>query len=98
MIFNSVKNIISRKEISFFIEKVTLYVRINKLIAENNSISIESDLYQDRSNKTFDELIKIGVISNQSELPKLESILEAHLFNEFISAGNLYLKNKKLVG
>jgi hypothetical protein len=75
MIFKSVKNITSRKEISFFIEKVTLYVRISKLIAENNSISIESDLYQDRSNKTFDELIKIGVISNQSELPKLESIL-----------------------
>jgi DNA (cytosine-5)-methyltransferase 1 len=98
MIFNSVKNITSRKEISFFIEKVTLYVRINKLIAENNSISIESDLYQDMSNKTFDELIKIGVISNQSELPKLESILEAPLFNEFISAVNFYLKNKKLVG
>ena len=37
-------------------------------------------------NKVYDGAFKGCVISNQSELPKLESILEAPLFNEFISA------------
>lgn len=98
MIFKSVNNITSRKEISFFIEKITLYVKINKLLADNNSISIESKKYKDWTDKTFDELIQIGVISCHSQLPKLESMLGQALFNDFLTAVNFYLNNKKLVG
>ena len=98
MIFKSVKNITSRKEISFFIEKVSLYVKIINLLAENNSISIEGKIYKDRTDKTFDELIQIGVISSHGELTKLESILGQSLFNDFLTAVNFYLSNKKLVG
>ena len=98
MIFKSVKNITSRKEISFFIEKVSLYVKIINLLAENNSISIEGKIYKDRTDKTFDELIQIGVISSNGELTKLESILGQSLFNDFLTAVNFYLSNKKLVG
>ena len=98
MIFKSVSNIKSRKEISFFIEKVNLYTRINRLIAEKNGKSIEYKKSKEILETTLDELIQIGLISNHSEVSILEKIIEKPLFNELILSVNFYLQNKELVG
>lgn len=98
MIFKSVSNIKSRKEISFFIEKVNLYTRINRLIAEKNGKSIEYKKSKEILETTLDELIQIGLITNHSEVSILEKIIEKPLFNELILSVNFYLQNKELVG
>ncbi len=98
MIFKSVSNITSRKEISFFIEKVNLYIRINQLTAENNSISLKNKAFKDLSNYTIDELIQIGVINDSKEIPILEKTLGKLLFEELVLSVNFYLQNKELIG
>jgi hypothetical protein len=53
MIFKSVKNIKSRKEVSFFIEKISLYTKINRLIAEKNTLSIDNKVLKVISKSTY---------------------------------------------
>lgn len=98
MIFKSVTNIKSRKEISFFIEKISLYTKINKLIAEKNTISIENKAFKEISKSTINELIHIGLISNLNEISVLEKTIDKPLFQELISSVNFYLQNRELVG
>lgn len=98
MIFKSVTNITSRKEITFFIEKVNLYIRINRLIAKKNSISLKSKIFNTLANATIDELIQVGVISNSKEITALEKTVGKSLFNKLVSSVNFYLQNKELVG
>lgn len=98
MIFKSVSNITSRKEISFFIEKVNLYTRINRLIAEKNSISLKNKIFTTLSEATIDELILVGVISNSKEITILEKTIGKSQFDELVSSVNFYLQNKELIG
>lgn len=98
MIFKSITNIKSRKEISFFIEKISLYTKINKLIAEKNTISIENKAFKEISKSTINELIHIGLISNLNEISVLEKTIDKPLFQELISSVNFYLQNRELVG
>ena len=98
MIFKSVSNIKSRKEISFFIEKVNLYTRISRLIAEKNGKLIEIKEYKEISKLTLDEFIKVGLISNHSEVSILEKTIEKPLFDELVLSVNFNLQNKKLIG
>ncbi len=96
MIFKSVLNVKSRREINFFIEKISLYTKINRLIAEKHSISIER--FSSLSNSTINELIKIGLISDLKELPLLERTIDKQLFKDLVSSVNFYLQNKNIVG
>jgi DNA (cytosine-5)-methyltransferase 1 len=98
MIFKSVKNIKSRKEVSFFIEKISLYTKINRLIAEKNAISIDNKVLKEISKSTINELIEIGLISFPDEISVLEKTIEKPLFQELVSSVNFYLQNRELVG
>jgi|694.fasta_scaffold21472_4 DNA (cytosine-5)-methyltransferase 1 len=98
MIFKSVKNIKSRKEVSFFIEKISLYTKINRLIAEKNTLSIDNKVLKVISKSTINELIQIGLISDLDEISILEKTIEKPLFQELVSSVNFYLQHRDLVG
>jgi DNA (cytosine-5)-methyltransferase 1 len=98
MIFKSVKNIKSRKEVSFFIENISLYTKINRLIAEKNTLSIDNKVLKVISKSTINELIQIGLISDLDEISILEKTIEKPLFQELVSSVNFYLQHRDLVG
>ena len=98
MIFKSIDNIASRKEISFFIEKIVLYTKIVKLIAVKNSIPIDNKSFTEINKSTTNELISIGVISKSNDTSILQKQLGKDLYNEFIISVNFRLKHKEKIG
>jgi DNA (cytosine-5)-methyltransferase 1 len=98
MIFKSIDNIMSRKEISFFIEKIVLYTKIVKLIAEKNSILIDNKYYTEINKSTITELINIGVISKPDDTSILQKQLGKELYSDFITSVNFKLKHKDKIG
>lgn len=98
MIFKSIENITSRKEISFFIEKIVLYTKIVKLIAVNNSIPIANKSFTEIDKSTINELINIGVISKSDDTTILKKKLGKELYHDFIISVNFKLKHKDKIG
>jgi DNA (cytosine-5)-methyltransferase 1 len=96
MIFKSVKNIASRKELSFFIEKIELFNKITRIIANNNLIKIDSK--SEISNDTIKKLLEIGVIENKDEIYLLEKQLGNNLFLDFINLINFSIEHKNKIG
>ena len=98
MIFKSIDNITSRKEISFFIEKIVLYTKIVKLIASRNSMPIDNKSFAEINKSIINELISIGVISKSNDTSILQKRLGNDLYNEFIISVNFRLKYKNKIG
>ena len=98
MIFKSIDNITSRKELSFFIEKIVLYTKVVKLIAVNNSIPIDYKSFTEINKSTINELISIGVISKSDDTSSLQKQLGKELYHDFITSVNFKLKHKDKIG
>lgn len=98
MIFKSIENITSRKEISFFMEKIVLYTKIVKLIAVKNSIPIANKSFTEINKSTINELISIGVISKSDDTSILQKQLGKELYHDFITSVNFKLKHKDKIG
>lgn len=92
MIFKSVINIKDKDE---FLEKILIYIRLVEVTAERNKFVIHT--VDSLSFDTVQELIDMGVISSESEIPILGHIL-GELYLRFISCVNFYLINKEQFG
>lgn len=97
MIFRAVNKISDKAEKAFFIEKISIYVRLVEAFSEKHKMNYASsasalDLL------TIDELISIGVIDDVSELPLLEKVLTPELYNRFLSAVCFYVSHKERMG
>lgn len=98
MIFKSIDKITSRKELSFFIEKIVLFVKTVNLVAAKNSFQIDDISYIDINKNTLKELINIGVLLKHDDIPHLEKQLGNVLFQKFIISVNLKLIHKDIFG
>jgi DNA (cytosine-5)-methyltransferase 1 len=98
MIFKSIENIKTRKEISFFVDKIVLYTKIVKLVAKQHSINIEIKNYSEFSNNSLNELINIGVIKEKNDIVLLEKKIGKTLYQDFLICVNFNLKHKDKIG
>jgi DNA (cytosine-5)-methyltransferase 1 len=98
MIFKSIENIKTRKEISFFLDKIVLYTKIVKLVAKQHSINIEIKNYSELSNSSLNELINIGVIIEKNDIVLLEKKIGKALYQDFLICVNFNLKHKEIIG
>jgi DNA (cytosine-5)-methyltransferase 1 len=96
MIFKSVLRISSKKEKSFFIEKIDIYIHIVESFVQKYSfIPI---ILSEIDNEIESELIEIGVIDNIDELNALCVLLGKKKYLDFVSAVKFYLVHKKEMG
>jgi DNA (cytosine-5)-methyltransferase 1 len=96
MIFRSVLKISSKKEKSFFIEKIDIYIRIVESYVQKYSCEPITLLEIDKEIES--ELLEIGVIDNIDELSTLSVFLGKKKYFDFISGVKFYLLHKKEMG
>lgn len=89
MIFKSVKKLGNKTEQNFFCEQVRVYIRLVEVFCQKNQKELiaSDDVH-------IDELINIGVIEHEEELPELKKVLNED-YALFISAVNFAVNNKK---
>lgn len=92
MIFESVKNIISKNE---FLEKILIYIRLVEVFAERNKLVVPQN--NEINSALEKELINIGVISDPEELNELNKVLKKN-FPRFINCVHFYLNHKIEMG
>ena len=86
MIFKSVSDWENKTEKSFFIEQISVYIRLVQVFCEKENIPFECDDVD-----VVDELKSIGVIDNAEELPTLKKEVPA-LYDDFIKAVQIAVK------
>lgn len=86
MIFKSVSDWENKTEKSFFIEQISVYIRLVQVFCEKENIPFECD-----DADVVDELKSIGVIDNVDELPTLKKEVPA-LYDDFIKAVRIAVK------
>ena len=86
MIFKSVSDWENKTEKSFFIEQISVYIRLVQVFCEKENIPFECDDVD-----VVDELKSIGVIDNADELPTLKKEVPA-LYDDFIIAVRIAVK------
>jgi len=93
MIFKNINELSSKTESAFFIEQIQVYIRLVEVYCEKNQLIIT------KSNSPFpyDELVKIGIISNESDIPALKALIGS-LYADFISAVIFASKHRKDMG
>lgn len=94
MIFNSVTELIERKDKVFFKEKINIYIRHVEVFCELNGIKNKIDNY----NPKIDELISIGVIKEDRDLDCLKQLLGEKTYSEFIKTVNFAVEYKLEIG
>lgn len=90
MIFTAVKELHSKTEKSFFTEQTIVYTRLVEVYCEKNKKNIET-VSEIKSN-IVDELISIGAIKKESDIPELKKLL-GNGFGDFINAVNYVCRN-----
>ena len=88
MIFENIRELKHKDEL---IEKITIYIRLVEVTAERNNSIIDSS--STASISVIKEIISMGVINDEEDLPLLEKII-GKLFTPFINCVSYYLKNK----
>ena len=90
MIFTPVTRLKDKTAQSFFLEQITVYIRLVEVYCEKNGI----EYLGDNEKCNIEELIKIGVISDESELPELKKKL-GDKYIEFVKAVNFAVENEE---
>ena len=91
MIFTPISKSINRTEL---IEKISIYIRIVSIIAQNNNLTI-SDITEENLENVVIELIDMGVIKSKTDLPLLEKTLSKQ-YKSFLNSIAFYITNKPL--
>ncbi len=89
MIFRSVVDWNNKTEKCFFIELISVYIRLVQVFCEKESIPFECECLN-----AVDELISIGVIDEESELPILEKEIP-DLYEDFLIAVRIAIVYKE---
>lgn len=97
MIFKSVEKLQTKSEKSFFTELVSVYCKIVREACCKYGITYDLVFHPEIPNEIVDELVSMGLISNDKQLARLKLELGI-LFNEFISSIGIYLANKPKFG
>ncbi len=97
MIFEPISKIKDKKNKAFLKELVELYIKIATLLARKNFDNFKSEYNSDINQYIIQELIEIGIIETELDIPKLKNILGVIIFNEFINSVQFKIKNKKLI-
>ena len=93
MLFKDINNICTKTEKEFHLELISIYCKIVKQLGHRLSLSFS--LKTELSTKIIHELIHIGIISSEKQIPLLQKFLGIFLYNEFISSISLYIENRK---
>ena len=96
MLFKDINNICTKTEKEFHLELISIYCKIVKQLGHRLSLSFS--LKTELSTKIIHELIHIGIISSEKQIPLLQKFLGIFLYNEFISSISLYIENRKHFG
>ena len=78
MIFKSAAKITDKAEKSFFIEQISVYIRLVQVFCEKKQLEFNFN----RETSVLNELVDIGVIEKSSELPDLKNVL-GEKYDEF---------------
>ena len=97
MIFEPISKITDKRKIAFFKELVELYVKIIAVIAKKDLDNFKAEHKSDINKYIIQELIKIGIIETELDIPILKSILGLITFNKFINSVEYKIKNNKLI-
>ena len=79
-----------------FLELVTIFVRHIECFAEKNKLSFPGVISANAS--IVAELSSMGVIANEADLPKVQSILGSELYGRLLSCTQFYNDNKDRFG
>ena len=94
MIFKSVAELSNKSDKHFFLELVEVFTRLIEVYCEKNNIKNYEDILLDSDD--LNELKKIGVIKNSSEISELKKVLKGN-YGSFIKAVKFSKNNKELV-
>lgn len=89
MIFTPVTRLKEKAAQSFFVEQVNVYIRLVEVYCEKNG----TELSADDENYDIDELVRIGVVSDESEIPSLKKLL-AGKYKDFVRAVNFAVQHE----
>ena len=93
MIFKNVRELSSKTETAFFIEQIQVYIRLVEVYCEKYNLKKgKAD-----GKLPIAELIKIGLISSESEIDCLKTVA-GELYNDFIDAVAFASQNRKNMG
>lgn len=93
MIFKPIDFLEDKKEKNFFKEKIKIYIRLVEVFCEKNSV----DFVVKSETPNIEELIKIGVIEDENNIPNLNKFL-GDLYLPFIKSVNFANENKTIIG
>ena len=92
MIFENIRELKHKDEL---IEKINIYIRLVEVTAERNDSIVDSRATA--STSVIKEIIRMGVIDGEEDLPILEKYI-GKLFTPFINCVGYYLQNKTAFG
>ena len=92
MIFENIRELKHKDEL---IEKINIYIRLVEVTAERNNSIVDSRATA--STSVIKEMISMGVIDGEEDLPLLEKYI-GKLFTPFINCVGYYLQNKTAFG
>ena len=92
MIFENIRELKHKDEL---IEKINIYIRLVEVTAERNDSIVDSRATA--STSVIKEIISMGVIDGEEDLPILEKYI-GKLFTPFINCVGYYLQNKTAFG
>jgi len=96
MIFQNIQNINDETGKTFFLELVSLYVKIIREAARKFSIDVSSETDIPRED-SISEMIAMGVISNEQDLSLLKKEIGAE-YPAFIRSINTFIDNRETLG
>lgn len=88
MIFTPVAFLKDKTAQNFFVEQINVYIRLVEVYCEKNGIEYVAD-----NDCSIEELIKIGVIAEESDIPILKKVL-AEKYLEFVKAVNFAVQHQ----
>lgn len=89
MIFTPVTLLKDKTAQSFFVEQINVYIRLVEVYCEKNKI----DYIADDKNCNIEEFIKIGVITEESDIQSLKNIL-SEKYKKFVKAVNFAVQHQ----
>ena len=93
MIFKNVKELGYKKETSFFVEQLQVYVRLVEVYCEKNGVEFDHSV----RDIPIDELKSIGLVNDETDLDALRAVAGT-IYEDFISAVSFAAKHKKDMG
>ena len=92
MLFKNIKDIKTKNEKKFFIEKIKLIYRIIEEYCSFNNILYSE--YNEDEERAIKELLDIGIIQNKDDLGIMKNLIKSE-YNSLIKALSFYNENKK---